>query len=370
MFLKKIFMASLGTGLAGLILSACITKYEATGLDKIEGILVVEGIITDDETTIRLSQSSSMTDGFSFANDLNNARVFVECDDGSVFPAEATTGYRGGKYTMKTGKLNLDRKYRLKMEIDEDEYCSDFLFPIVTPEIDSVFWTKTGIGQPVNIYVASHSPDNQVLYYRWSYQEDSDFFTPIELSPYPSHCWITESNKDILLASTEKMVSGRVTEHLTTIWPSDKKLSSKYRMDVKQNAISKKAYHYFNNIKKNSEQSGSIFAPIPSELRGNIICTNDPGRRIIGYMDVSLTVKKRLQILRNDNAYEPPVSYCAILSVDELIKQYGYIPYDWILYYTPPPDPLWPIPATYVRKDCVDCTLEGGLINKPPDWDE
>ena len=47
-----------------LLLSACVTDYEPKGLEQVRDLLVVDGIITNGETTIKLRRSVGLTDDF------------------------------------------------------------------------------------------------------------------------------------------------------------------------------------------------------------------------------------------------------------------------------------------------------------------
>ncbi|MDR2148176.1 MAG: DUF4249 domain-containing protein [Tannerella sp.] len=375
------------TGCICLILNGCITEYEAKGIDEEKDILVVEGIITEGETLITLSRSVNLTDDnpASIAY-INDALVFVECDDGTRIQADESdpvTGFRtGGRYLIQTGQLNTGRKYRLKIEVVEDdclegmtdctkknfEYYSDYLSPILTPEIDSVFWTKKDKGQPVNIHVATHSPDSQVLYYRWSYREDWEINSDLLSFPdytYPYYCWNGTDSRGLLIGSAEKTVFGRLTDIIAVHDPTDKRLEVLYRIDVKQNAISKRAYDYFTNIKKNASQTGSIFAPILSELRGNITCTTEPSKPVIGYIDVSTTTQSRRYIARSDGAYEfarRPWD-CEVVPYDTLLVQFeGYVPVFYVPYHLEIDGTLY-----YTLTQCIDCTYFG-TVNKPEVW--
>ena len=373
-----------------LLFCGCITDYEATGIEELADILVVEGIITENETTIMLSRSKRLTDdGYDPFYTVDNARVYVECEDGTEFHAyvDPNRGWAtNGQYTINTGILNQELKYWLKIEIDEPDfnsddckpyldswlcpiktyvYSSDPAYPIKTPEIDSVFWTKRGSGQPVNIHVATHSPDNKILYYRWSYREDWETVAEYRLDPYPFYCWNTAVNRNMLLGSSEKTIFGRVTDILAEMPSTSRRLMELYRIDVTQNAISKRAHDYFANIKKNSQQSGSIFAPVPSELRGNITCITDPGRAVIGYIDVSTTTYKRRYIPRAENAYERPYSSCGPLTLQEYCDKFGLgeslcrFPETWVPYGGG---------GVRIEIHCVDCSYWGGTNNKPEDW--
>ena len=71
-----------------LLVSGCITEYVATGVKKTSDILVVEGMITDDETHITLSRSVNINSTFYDPIYVNDANVYVECDDGTQWEAE------------------------------------------------------------------------------------------------------------------------------------------------------------------------------------------------------------------------------------------------------------------------------------------
>ena len=376
------------SGLACLLLSGCITKYEAKGLREEKDILVVEGIITEGESVITISRSNNLTDDIPVIY-VNDAIVSVECDDGTRILAEALYR-RDGRYTLRTGDLKLDRKYRLKIEVEEEdcsangniqpcptrkfEYCTDYISPILTPAIDSVFWSKKDKGQPVNIHVTTHSTVSEQLYYRWSYREDWEIMSDIASSedfPYPFYCWNRTNSNDLLIGSAEKTVFGQLMNIITEINPSNRKLEVLYRIIVQQNAISKQAYDYYANIKKNTRQTASIFAPVQSELQGNIMCVTDPGKPVIGYVEISTSTQNHLYIPRSDGVYEFVNREwdCEGVSRDWLLEEnMGSIPETYVPYY-------WqfdlitgkPTILIYIFNRCIDCTFYG-TTNKPDDW--
>ena len=416
---EKVFSATsspwgrAGVGLLSLLLCGCVTDFEPKDIDEVSSILVVEGIVTDDITNITLSRSENLlNDNASDTYYVDNAKVYVECDDGTQFHADSWDWgmSREGKYTIQTGKLNPDRKYCLKIEVEEldtdvtfiksrslptktYEYHSDYSYPIQTPEIDSVFCLKRGKGQPVMIFVATHSPYNEIMYYRWSYKEDWEYysefvyydeekcpkcnFEPLkngqvcprcgnEKKEIPYYCWDKSKSTALLLGSAEKTVFGKLTDKIVEYPPTSRRISYLYRIDVKQNAISKRAYDYFNNIRRNSENTGSLFAPVPSELRGNIVCETDPGRPVIGYIDISTTTQKR-KYISGKNIYEHPYSDCKVLTIEDIVElvgeQYLPLPGEYIIYHWYPM-----APPEFLKLKCVDCTYYGGKTDKPEDW--
>jgi len=358
-------------------LFGCITPYELRGVEQVDGILVVEGIITDDESIITLSRSRRLDDDRWAQDFVFGARVYVERDDGRLFPAELPDhNVWPPSYSIRNGKLDPNSRYRLRIEIDENGssylYFSEFSHPIITPEIDSIFWMKRGPRQPVTIHVATHSPDNEVLFYRWSFREDWEIQSEVFLDGFPFRCWNYSYSTEIMLGSAERTTFGRVTDIIHEISPSNNRLSVLYRIEVTQNAISRRAHTYFENIRQNAVQGGSIFAPTPSSLRGNIFSATDPNRHVIGFIEVSTTTQKRLYIRRGDGVFEPSFSECLRLwTFDEI---YGDSCFPM------PPDQCNPLemgfvvyedlpnsPTLYILKICVDCTYFG-TEQRPYDW--
>ena len=125
-------------------------------------------------------------------------------------------------------------------------------------------------------------------------------------------------------------------------------------------------------------ETKGLFAPMPSEISGNIICITDPDRPVIGYVDLSTTTQKRMYIAPDDGAYEPYTlsDLCSdVYTWPELYSMY-YIPgiafpvpeYTWTQYF-------WGYTSNnnreifYILLRCVDCTTAGS-IHKPTDWPE
>ena len=348
-----------------LILCGCISEFEPKNTDETDGILVVEGIITDGESVITLSRSK----GLSYEDNLfdltpyhvTDAKVFIECDDGMQW---GVTTQNYGVYTIATGKLNPQRQYRLKIEINETEktyeYGSEYASPMSPPEIDTFFYTKKDKGQPVIIRVATHAPDDAVQYYRWTYREDWETRAEIRSDWHPFYCTKNFTNREILLGTTERTASNQLTEVIAKIPPSDDRFVFLYRMDIKQYAISKQAFDYYTNIKNNAQQTGGIFAHIPSEIKGNIACITDPARPVIGYMDISSVTQKRMYIYRSE-VYEDPYLGIPNMQCQTYMSLYGLNP-----------DKNWVrrVEGDWAELRCIDCKSTGGrsIRELPDDW--
>ena len=48
-----------------------------------------------------------------------------------------------------------------------------------------------------------------------------------------------------------------------------------------------KVYQYYNSIAQQLNAGNSIFAPVPSQIKGNMICVSDPGEKVIGVFEAA-----------------------------------------------------------------------------------
>lgn len=358
-----------------LLLSGCIDEYNPKGIEEVSDLLVIEGTITDDESVFTLRRSVGLSESLTGNETVDNAFLYVEKENG-----ERINGYftENGTYHIPTIQLIPEQKYRLRISIDGEEYESTFLAPIFTPEIDSIFPMKRGQGEPVYMCVSTHDPQNQSRYYLWSYKEhwevtaelaanagvdDNGFLISYDLgtSNNTFYCWGKDSSKVLILDTSEKLSENVIAQKRLVEIPCDNdKLSRLYYIDVQQKQIRKEAYDYYTNLQKNIEQTGSIFAPVPSEMKGNIRSTTNPDLPVIGYIDVSTITKKHLYIPREQGLYEAPRGSCVGLITDDPEMAYP----TWAYYQVQIGEPtLW---APF---SCVDCRMKyRASKNKPDFW--
>lgn len=362
-----------------LFMSGCITEYNAD-VDEISNLLVVEGIITDDTTVIKLSKSVGLSEDIGNVSKVNNARVYVECDNGTTY--QSTASIVDGTYKIPVAQLDPGLKYRLKIYIGSDEYESDYRSPLITPAIDSVNIKKRAQGLPVTAHVSTHDANNQSGYYIWTYTEIWETRSPVFALLYKDkdgvvreydeasgpfnlgyYCWNEVKSNSLILGSTNAAIENRVIEHKLLEQPAtDLRFSELYYLDVRQNMLKKDAYDYFSNLQKNIETTGNIFGPVPSEMKGNIACVTKPDEPVIGFVEVSTTTQATRFFLKPD-VYEYPIRSDCLM-----IEEGGPIfPEDDPLFL-----PLWrsgmPPKVIYSQAHCVDCRLNGGTKNKPDFW--
>lgn len=166
----------------------------------------------------------------------------------------------------------------------------------------------------------------------------------------------------ILLGSSDKLTENVISnKKIITMPPSDHRLSIMYHVEVEQYALHKEAYDYYFNLQKNIEESGSLFAPIPSEMRGNIRCVTRPETPVIGFVEVATATRIKQFMPDIKDLYESALASCG----SEIVRgieyatdpSYGYISYN----------PMDQSSNSFAPKRCLDCRRYGTKV-KPSWW--
>lgn len=359
---------------AVILTMGCKEQYDLPSNANSGSQLVVEGMIINGSapTTIRLSRTSAVNRSPLTIPELH-AQVKVEGSDSSSF----TLSQNGlGIYSSQL-TLNPDKLYRLKIQtLNGKEYLSDFVPVKKTPEIDSITWRQHDGN--VRIFANSHDPQNNTWYYMWDFTETWEIHSAY--NPYYKYengqvrrrifpaefaliCWKNSISSSILLGSSARLQSDQIIEApLTEIINPSEKIGVRYSILVRQYAITKEAYDFFQVMKKNTESLGTIFDPQPSEVRGNIHSVNNPDERVIGWITANDIKEKRIFISNsqlNNWVFSMDCPFIYVANNPDSIHKYfpGYLPIDSSdLGYS----------ASYAR--CVDCTERDGVSLKPIFW--
>jgi hypothetical protein len=257
--------------------------------------------------------------------------------------------------------------------------------------------TNTGL----NIYSATHDPASAVKYYRWDYQEtwiihsnfdsgvisNGDTVLARTADQQIYTCWSSDTSSTIVIGSSAKLAKDVIFDNpITSYLSTSDKLGSEYSILVRQYALTGDAYNFWTNLKKNTEQLGSIFDAQPSQINGNIHSATNPTEPVVGYISVGSTSSQRLFIYASKlPAWLPaPVLPSCVLDTELYVfypagSKTAYNQVDEYINYnkgaTNPLIPVAPIgrpgspPIGYsaARPICVDCTLRGTKI-EPSYW--
>ncbi|HVW96080.1 MAG TPA: DUF4249 domain-containing protein [Mucilaginibacter sp.] len=374
-----------------LVLGSCKKPYDLPAVASNVSYLVVEGFINtgQDSTIITLTRTVDLKDANTY-NPEKNAKVNIEGNDGGTYPLKEI---KPGIYTVPPLTLNESNLYRLDITTSDGKtYQSDFEKNIQSPPIDSITYKVVNNGVQVN--VNSHDSKNETHYYRYEYQETWDihaaydaeeevginfvgtYFIRSRRTPQTYQCWITNPSSDIIVGSSAKLSQDVISDlPITFIRGVSEKLADVYSIQVRQYGLSAKAYTYWSQLKKDTEDLGGIFDAQPSEIPGNIHCTTDPSERVIGYISVGSTYKKRSFIYSYDLPVWDRSSINAGCKLDTFyyanpktgVNDVAAFLYSKLEY--PVNSVGFPkvIGHTGSSITCIDCTLRGSNV-KPSFW--
>ena len=357
--------------------AGCITPYDASAPGELNRILVVEGFITQDTTVITLTRTVDLTVGVIHPVCVDGATLHVECSDGSVSAASESLG--DGRYAIPTGALSLDAQYRLYILLnDGEQYRSDFLTPLSTPDFE-LGWMKYSPTR-IRIDISTRGDDDAPGYYLWSYRENWEITAEVlpdsflwqgvmYTSPGDNYyCWRKDSSRALILHTSENLTDNVVYgKTLTTMACDAQRLTVLYHIAVQQNLLRKESWLYFSNLQKNVEQTATIFTPIPSEIKGNITCITCPEKPVVGFVEVSTTVRRGIFISREE-AYDETLATPWVCEPPPLPP--GSVASPWVYAQTYFP-PVWPSETPVVKLQnlqCLDCTQKQGSKEKPVFW--
>ena len=381
-------VAFIGAGimaiLAILLGTSCIDEYVQDAETQQTGILVIEGTITGDSiVTVYVNRTVRMDQTATTGGVEHGAEVRILCSDGTQ--SGAGTEVEGGKYVVPYHALDMSKSYCLQVKTGGKTYQSEFMQPLQTPPIDSLYWYKENTEAPVDIFISTHDPEEKARYYLWTFDEDweivpyynttyyakiegsNEVFIPYETNPNPYyHCWNRMRSQHVLIEDATRYAENNIVGYPLQTFPcSDDRVCYLYCISVTQQALNEEAYQYYQNKQKMTEEMGTIFSPMPSELKGNITCLEDPEVEVVGYIHVTIPVFRRLFITREDVYLDN--GECRLYTREEVLRMnpgafsplevgFRYV-YNGAEGYNP----------NWARFECVECTAKGTKV-KPDFW--
>lgn len=378
--------------LIAIVAVGCKKPYTPPAVAVNPNYLVVEGIINigsavTDSTVIKLSRTTVIGKEVK-ANPVKGASVAVEDDHNlSVVLTEKTSG----RYVLLNSKFDTTHKYRLRIKTpDNKQYLSDFVKVNNTPPIDSISYTTTN--NMLQLYVNSHDPKSNTHYYRWDYDETWQFNSKYKSSEYSDGteavlrdttnfiytCWQSDTSSNIILGTSAKLSQDIISQQpLIQIASTSEKIEAIYSIRVREYGLSGEAYTFYQNVKKNTEQLGSIFDAQPSEIPGNIHNVADAAEPVIGYISASVIQTKRIFINKPQLPQKWIVAYPYACPLDTAWLDDPHTHANDVKLYVIPLPPLELIYyKLYIKSifmgyitsvtPCLDCTIRG--TNKRPDF--
>lgn len=369
------------------LLPGCVESYLPDVISTSKSYLVVNGFINSrGTTTISLSRTYDLA-STSAPPAETGATVYIEEEAGPRYPLRETSK---GTYTSGPNTLSPGKNYRLRiLTAARQEYASAYVPVKNPPPIDNLAWKAAGAG--LEIGVNSHDDTGLTQYYRWEYEETweiapvifptIEYASPEIIRPittfYPLRCWGSAASTSIIMGKTTALSQDVVSNYVVRSLPTtSERLRHKYSILVKQYAQTKEEYTYWEQLKKNSENIGTLFDPLPSQLTGNMQCLTDPAELALGFVGATSVEEKRIFISRSElpvswllrtgyeDCFPPDTVYPSRFQNFRLGDVFGgrfVIPVSTVF---TPKDGTGYISST---TDCVDCRKRGTAV-RPAFW--
>ena len=383
-----------GLFILALLVNGCISEFNAVLPSNDEQILIVEGNVVGNTSAIFYLSKSFPLNALSIpveSFDID-ANLTIIGNNGYKSPPALYLGK--GAYSITIGELDDNVEYGIQIEYGGDTYQSVLSKPFHTPEIDSVSWIQPEESGVISFRVSTHDDMEGAKFFVWDYTENweirVDYFTTIFFNPVDSiffydfsapyyYCWKSSTSNKFLIGSTESLSENRIiNKTLYQCSPESDRFSELYSFTVTQRAISKSAFDYYQNKILLNDEMGGLFTPQPAELRGNIICSTDPSKKVMGYVEVvKKEAQKRIFVYPSQVTYPKFFVNCDAISNDSIftaMEENGFTyAYFYKAGYRPTGDidmRFYPeiVPLIWARSVCTDCIAKGGTKNKPDFW--
>jgi hypothetical protein len=380
------FLNSLFLPVFFLLLISCKEEFNPSLSNADVDLLVVEGYIdiSGEDSFITLSRTQPVQSTLPFAPE-TNANVILTDEAGTSWTFEEIAQ---GKYLLNV-VLSENGSYKLGIRLSNgQEFTSDPMTPILTPEIEELGYIRDEAG--VEIFVSTKGND-KAQYFLWDYEEHWIFrpgiLTPFKYNPQTRDvdfrdqndridlCWNTNMFPKLILQNAARYDDNRILQRELVRIPSrSEKIMQRYSIQVRQRAIDSQTFQFWEIMKRNSDDIGGIFSPLPSLLTTNIRNQRSGSSAVIGYVSMGVASYKRIYIDNADvrpwQVEQPDYLNCRIESDTVLVAQYQtafgsgtFIPARPVIVVTTT------IGYLGTNVSCGDCTLRGTNV-KPDFWED
>lgn len=384
--------------LSGLLVS-CIEEFKITKSEEagFEPNMVIEGhILSGDQSIIYVSQTVPFGT-VEKPESIINALVTIIGENGYE-TEKAKFDIENDRYVIPTHNLPMNTQYAIKVEVDGEIYQSEFQTIQRANLIDEVFYKENENG--IDIHISSHGERNNSPYYMWTYEEDWEIHPSVDVAYsgrgfwsynqklYPDlkegknpyyDCWGKNYSSLIHIYNTSNLSQNAVKEHkLLSIPWDDNRVSYLYSILIKQASLNEGGYKFYYAQRQYTENSGGLFTPMPTELKGNVKCLSNPETKVLGYVIASQVTTKRIFIDADDlNQNYLGDATCTISqSVDPIdYKKFTSMAGNWVREMNENGAFIWneikgEIDANSLlySRPCVDCRAFPYSTQKRPDF--
>lgn len=409
----KQFVLKLGLRIfvaAGLIalLHACLEPFTATVGEDGNRLLVVDGLISNEDAVHRVRLSRSVANINQEVIAESGAEVSIEDDLGNITYLTET---EAGIYETTANSFQgiPGRSYSLHIETsDRNIYKSAPTLMLPPSEIDSIYYvpgnhpdSAARLGYTgLNLFVSGNINESEVNYVRWAYEEDWKFQVPFGYNEVPNpdggwdtyepkkYCFKSEKSSSIMIQAFSNQAEKQINSKDLFFIDSENtdKLYLRYCVNVKQYSISQEEYEFWRKMEQSNQDDNNIFGTQPFTITGNVKNTDFPEENVLGYFSVAGCTSQRMYIDYSEirhlrmpiKDYYTTCSYDSLMFDDlgmeayEVYERYILNEADAELAFAIIPQTgfsVTPIGLAVSTPKCCDCTLQGE-IEPPYFWED
>lgn len=291
-----------------VLLFGCREPFEPEIGNMQSGVLVVEGYLDSNglESILSLSRTAPISGAESYLPEIG-ASVSLKSDTGQFI---ALQEQESGQYLFASN-IAESQSYVLEILLKNGEkYLSKPMIPIQTPEILDAGFLRDEDGIEVFLNTKGDQNADDFL---WTFEE-TWIYRPrirtsfiyrtdrqvVELRKQEERidlCYKSEINSNLLLETSSRFEDQVVfRQTITEIPQGDERLMERYSILISQKAIDENAVEFWETIKRNTDDIGSIFSPLPSIIRGNIYQEGSQNQPVVGYVSLGIVRQKRIFI--------------------------------------------------------------------------
>lgn len=396
-----------------LATSSCVEEYWPEIITNNIQTLIVDGRISNfpGPYTVIISATNSINDTTQIH--ISSAQVTIIDSNGDEELLRETSS---GIYKSSPDGMQgiVGHAYKIKIILDSGKhYESEFEELLEPVEVDNVK-VKESLQYATNsleediegyqFYVDTKKANSIKTYLFWEVEETYEYHSDYKIyfvydgKEYPTskmnvfglaqtinrdtlfYCWKTQNINERFIYNTEYLSNPEIVNKPLHFVPfKDERLHYKYNILVKQFTISENAYTFLKKLEQQNNNEEPLFTSQPFQIRGNVSNIENISEPVLGYFMVAsgnlssrISAKAPSRIRYNTNkAFADTLMTKVQYTIDnakpsELPIYFTYIYYD---VETGPDSEVVSEIIAYVKQDCLDCQLKGGVAIKPEYWD-
>jgi Domain of unknown function (DUF4249) len=302
--------------------SACQEVYEPD-VDSDLSVLTVDGLFTDNSETYRIHlQMALPSDSSGIGTPVSGAEVSITDDLSHIYPFNETVN---GFYVSDSSvfAVHFGRKYTLRiLTSDGNKYESSAQELIPDKEIDNIYgrltlkpfiW-KNHNGEYVHIdnkgietFIDFFSDPEQSFTFKFNATVliEYTYLERLSDNPYENgklYAWEKWDLKENINITETRYQNGNheIIGHPLPFLPVEKSWYSLepdiWKIDfqvvhwiliIDQFRLNEDSYSFYKKIREQLAAEGKLFDPIAVQINGNIRCTNNPSKLVLGNFEVS-----------------------------------------------------------------------------------